>query len=101
MPARGPGRTPSGAKSGARLRGPGMAGVTAKELQRHWRAVRKAYFPRWDLRGEWKVQAVPGSPCNGECSSEKKLITLTPPASGDRTELDLVLIHEVCHVWAN
>ncbi len=58
--------------------------------------VRKHFFPRWDLKKEWKVRYIPNASFAGRCNEKTKEILVNRFDNED--DLDLLLIHEICHV---
>ena len=67
-------------------------GYIAKRFQ----YVRQHFFPRWDLKKEWKVRYTPNAPFAGRCNEKRKEILINSFIYEDG--LDLLLIHEICHV---
>ncbi len=62
--------------------------------------IKRLFFPRWDLRGQWRVRhQTPGGHARlggGRCYSESKLILLSE-VSMEKEELWCLIIHEICH----
>ncbi len=71
-----------------------------RALRRAFRDVRKIYFPRWDLRGQWAVKKVRHLPVSAPViaytnHSLKTIFVNYLPKSKDI--LYSLLIHEICH----
>lgn len=71
-----------------------------RTLQRAFGDVRKIYFPRWDLRGQWAVKKVRHLPVSAPViaytnHSLKTIFINYLPKSKDN--LYSLLIHEICH----
>jgi hypothetical protein len=67
-------------------------GYIAKRFQ----YVRQHFFPRWDLKKQWKVRYIPNASFAGRCNEKTKEILVHRFAN--ENDLDLLLIHEICHV---
>lgn len=67
-------------------------GYIAKRFQ----YVRQHFFPRWDLKKQWKVRYIPNASFAGRCNEKAKEILVHRFAN--ENDLDLLLIHEICHV---
>ncbi len=69
--------------------------MTGHELRKAISNVRKTFFPRWDLRSQWRIRWGDLGKGDGNCDFELKEITIS--AGLNRRKLTLVLIHEVAH----
>jgi len=58
--------------------------------------VRQHFFPRWDLKKQWTVRYIPNASFAGRCNEKTKEILVNRFTNED--DLDLLLIHEICHV---
>jgi uncharacterized C2H2 Zn-finger protein len=65
-------------------------------ISQRFRYVRQYFFPRWDLKKRWKVRYIPNAPFAGKCNEKNKEILVNRFI--DEDDLDLLLIHEICHV---
>ena len=62
------------------------------------------FFPRWDRTAAWRPRlgSYSGSPNEcGYCDSDAKTIWIAPHVLRDDVQLELVIVHEVCHAIAN
>ncbi len=71
-----------------------------RALRRAFRDVRKIYFPRWDLRGQWTVKKVKHLPISAPViahtnHSLKTIFVNYLP--NNKNSLYCLLIHEICH----
>jgi hypothetical protein len=65
-------------------------------LSNRFQYVRLHFFPRWDLKKRWNVRYLPNAPFAGRCNDKTHEIFINRFANED--DLDLLLIHEICHV---
>lgn len=69
-------------------------------LQVAFQYVRQTFFPRWDKKGEWKVEYHPewkNRKHGAICHEDVRLIWFYEIPKDDDI-LHLYLIHEICHV---
>lgn len=64
-----------------------------------YKRVCKTFFPRFDRRNEWIVKYSNKIPGQGLCDKDNKIITIEGNKS--EIELQLILIHEICHAVAS
>ena len=69
--------------------------MAAHALRKAFSNVHKMFFPRWDLRSQWRIRFGDLGNGDGNCDFEQKEITISTGL--DRSKLTLVLIHEVAH----
>ena len=65
-------------------------------IAKRFQYVRQHFFPRWDLKKQWKVRYIPNASFAGRCNETAKEILVHRFAN--ENDLDLLLIHEICHV---
>ncbi len=66
--------------------------------------LRSCFFPRWDIKREWKIEVRDRTeaPGGGYCDRENKTISVSPPWSeADDDDLCCLLIHEMSHAVTN
>jgi len=78
----------------------GHHNMDKKRAQQAFEQLRKSFFPHWDRKRLWKLSIDRSLPSHGICDSEHKKITL-PRIYEDTEELQLTLIHEMCHACNN
>ncbi len=65
--------------------------------------IRSCYFPRWDIKKEWRIEVKARHPREyGFCDSPNKVIYVHPlwAEEGDG-DLYVLIIHEICHAAAS
>lgn len=70
------------------------------KLQADFREVKRLYFPRWDRADRWRIRCDGRLRGCGLCDTKKLLVTVQV-VHADRTQLLLLLIHEIAHAAAN
>jgi hypothetical protein len=79
--------------------------MSETRLQEAFQFVRRHFFPEWDKTGEWKTQNRGIEDCDtyeligGLCLKDRKTI-LVFRIPDDEDDLKMLLIHEICHVFA-
>ncbi len=71
----------------------------SKNLLEVYKYVCKTFFPRFDLKKGWTVKYSTDKRYLGYCDRDNKIISVNKSISGkDKNALELLLIHEMCHV---
>lgn len=70
-------------------------------IQQRFRRIKKLFFPRFDRDNRWRAKSSSKRNVHGYCDSEHRVIEIAHNFSDDPDELDLLLIHEICHAFAS
>jgi hypothetical protein len=72
--------------------------LTRCEWRDLYQKIRRDYFPRWDLKGEWRFHVQKNLPSLGKADPERKAIRVRPETYFSPAYL---LVHEIAHAVTN
>ena len=68
-------------------------------LHRHFKELKRLFFPRWDRQNLWRISTKSKRKVHGFCDVDRRVIQIVVQHA-DQDEQDKLLIHEICHAVA-